>query len=149
MSPFDAAHRAVLGALADVLIPAGEAMPSASQADVAGQWLDAALAAVPEVSAPLAALLDEAGSEDPAAAIARLKANDPPGFDVLCGVVAGAYFLNPEVRQAIGYPGQQAVPIVPEAPADYEQDGLLASVISRGPIYRPTPAPTSRPPGGG
>ena len=52
---------------------------------------------------------------------------------------AGAYFLNPEVRQAIGYPGQQAVPIVPEDPPDYEQDGLLASVIARGLIYRPTP----------
>jgi len=30
------------------------------------------------------------------------------------------------------------VSIVPEDPPDYEQDGLLASVIVRGPIYRPT-----------
>jgi hypothetical protein len=32
------------------------------------------------------------------------------------------------------------VPIVPEDPPDYEQDGLLTSVIARGPIYRPTPS---------
>ena len=31
------------------------------------------------------------------------------------------------------------LPIVPEDPPDYEQDGLLASVIARGLIYRPTP----------
>jgi len=31
------------------------------------------------------------------------------------------------------------VPIVPVDPPDYERDGLLASVIERGPIYRPTP----------
>jgi hypothetical protein len=31
------------------------------------------------------------------------------------------------------------VAIVPEQPPDYEQDGLIASVIARGPIYRPTP----------
>ena len=72
-------------------------------------------------------------------AVQALQTEDPLGFDLLCTVVAGAYFLNPEVRQAIGYPGQQAVPIVPEEPPDYEQDGLLASVIARGPIYRPTP----------
>jgi len=53
--------------------------------------------------------------------------------------VAGAYFPNPAVRQTIGYPGQQAVPIVPEDPRDYEHDSLLASVNARGPIYRPTP----------
>jgi hypothetical protein len=143
VSQFDGVQRATLAALADVVIPAGEGMPSASQADVAGQWLDAALAALPEVSAPLLALVDEASSEDPAAAIARLKANNPLGFDLLCSVVAGAYFLNPEVRRAIGYPGQERVPIVPENPPDYEQDGLLASVIARGPVYRPTPAPVS------
>jgi hypothetical protein len=53
--------------------------------------------------------------------------------------VAGAYFLNPEVRRLIGYPGQEARPIEPEDPPDYEQDGLLASVVERGPIFRPTP----------
>jgi hypothetical protein len=33
------------------------------------------------------------------------------------------------------------VPIQVQDPPDYEQDGLLASVIARGPIYRPTPPP--------
>jgi hypothetical protein len=50
--------------------------------------------------------------------------------------------LNPTVRKAIGYPGQQPVPIDPETPPDYEQGGLIASVIARGRIYRPTPGRT-------
>jgi hypothetical protein len=58
---------------------------------------------------------------------------------VLAEVVAGGYFLNPKVRSAIRYAGQQSVPIAHDEPPDYEQDGLIASVIARGPIYRRTP----------
>jgi hypothetical protein len=130
---FESQHRATLAALADVLIP------SASQAGVAGHWLDEVLTALPEVAAPLATLLLDCAGQAPAAAVGRLQRDDPASFDLLCTVVAGAYFLNPAVRQQIGYPGQQAVPIQAESPPDYEQDGLLASVISRGPIYRRTP----------
>jgi hypothetical protein len=138
----NAEQRARLAALADMLIPAGsgEQLPSASQAGIAERWLDEVLTALPEVGEPLAAMLDALGSEEPSAAIARLQISDPVGFELLCTVVAGAYFLNPDVRQMIGYPGQQAVPMQVEEPPDYEQDGLLASVIARGPIYRPTPS---------
>jgi len=122
-----------------MLIPAGDGLPSASQAAAANQGLDQVLGSLPETEVPLAALLDKLCGADPAEAIATLQTEDPAEFDLLRTVVAGAYFLNPEVRQAIGYPGQQAVPIVPEDPPDYEQDRLLASVIVRGPIYRPTP----------
>ena len=89
-------------------------------------------------------MIEASRGADPAAALARLRASDPGGFGVLAEVVAGAYFLNPEVRRAIGYRGQHQVPIVPETPPDYEQDGLLASVVGRGPIYRPTPPRTGK-----
>jgi hypothetical protein len=52
-------------------------------------------------------------------------------------VVTAAYFMNPEVRQAVGYTGQGPLPLDPRV--DYMEDGLLESVIKRGPIYRPTP----------
>jgi hypothetical protein len=52
--------------------------------------------------------------------------------------VPGAYFLNPKIRAAFGYAGQEAVPIDPNAPPDYLEGGLLDSVINRGPVYRPT-----------
>jgi hypothetical protein len=136
---FDAARRAVLAAVADVLIPKGDGMPSASEAGVAARWLDEVLRLRPDFGPPLATVLDAMKAVDPAAGVARVRAEDPAGFGVLAEVVAGGYFLNPEVRKAIGYPGQQSVPIQQEDPPDYEQDGLIASVISRGRVYRPTP----------
>jgi hypothetical protein len=136
---FDAPRRAVLAAVADVLIPKGDGMPSASEAGVAGRWLDEVLRLRPDFGPPLATVLDNMKGVDPAAAVARVRTEDPAGFGVLAEVVAGGYFLNPEVRKAIGYPGQQSVPIQQEDPPDYEQDGLIASVISRGRVYRPTP----------
>jgi hypothetical protein len=136
---FDADRRQVLAAVADVLIPKGDGNPSASEAGVAERWLDEVLRLRPDFGPPLAAVLDGMKGVDPAAAVAGLRADDPGGFGVLAEVVAGGYFLNPEVRSAIGYPGQQSVPIQHEQPPDYEQDGLIASVIARGRVYRPTP----------
>jgi hypothetical protein len=135
----DEQQRASLAALADVLIPAAEGMPSGAQAGVAERWLDEVISILPEVEGALSVLLASVDVANPSREVARLQTEDPAAFDLVCTVVAGAYFLNPDVRQAIGYPGQQAVPIVPETPPDYEQDGLLASVIARGPVYRPTP----------
>jgi hypothetical protein len=134
---FDEHDRKVLAALADVLIPAGANMPSASQAGVAEQWLDEVLAARPDLISGLADVLKKAHGGDPAEAVADLQAHDEAAFAVLADIVPGAYFMNPEVRAAIGYAGQGARPIDPRA--DYLDDGLLDSVLSRGPLYRPTP----------
>jgi hypothetical protein len=136
---FDGVRRAVLAAVGDVLIPKGDGMPSASEAGVAMRWLDEVLRLRPDFGPQLAAVLDRIKGADPAAGVERLRAEDPAGFGVLAEVVAGGYFLNPQVRSAIGYPGQESVPIEHEQPPDYERDGLIASVIARGPVYRPTP----------
>ena len=140
LARFDPGRRAALEAVANLLIPSGDGMPSASEAGVAGRWLDEVLRLRPDFGPPLAAVLDGLIGTDPEVALARLRSTDPAGFGVLAEVVAGGYFLNPKVRSAINYPGQQSVAIVPEQPPDYEQDGLIASVIARGPIYRPTPS---------
>ena len=142
LARFDPGRRAALAAVADLLIPIGDGMPAASEAGVAGRWLDEVLQLRPDFGPPLAAVLDRLIGVDPKAALDLLRADDPAGFGVLAEVVAGGYFLNPKVRSAIRYPGQQSVPIASEQPPDYEQDGLIASVKARGPIYRPTPRPT-------
>ena len=131
--------RTVFAGLADVLIPAGAGMPSGGEVALRHGALDAVLGIRPDVAKGLAALLDAARGADPAAEVDRLRADDPDGFQLLTTVVAGGYFLDDGVREALGYRGQQAVPIERQTPPDYEQDGLLASVIERGPIYRPTP----------
>ena len=138
---FDDEERALLASLADVLIPAGDGMPAASQADVAGEWLDAVLTARPDLAIGLKDVLNKARHRNPSEVIADLRANDHAAFDVLAEIVPGAYFMNPDVQQAIGYAGRSARPIDPHP--DYNDNGLLESVMGRGPIYRPTPKPAS------
>jgi hypothetical protein len=132
----DQQERAILAQLADVLIPQGEDMPSASQAGVAGEWLDAVLLARPDLITGLKALLQRAASRVPAEVVAEWRASDPAAFGILAEVVPGGYFMNPDVRSALGYQGQNPLAIDPRP--DYMEDDLLASVIRRGPIYRPT-----------
>jgi hypothetical protein len=134
---FDSGDRALLARLGDVLIPASDRMPSASQADVSGRWLDAVLAARPDLAPRLRDVLGKARGRDPSETMASFRQHDPAAFEVLAEIVPGAYFMNPDVRRAIGYDGQVPRPMDPRP--DYMEDGLLESVIRRGPIYRPTP----------
>jgi hypothetical protein len=137
--------RETLAGLADALIPAADGMPAASEAGAAGRWLDEVLRVRDDLEQPLRAVLDRARGADPGAEVDRLQLEEPEAFEALSTAVAGAYFLNPDVRRLIGYPGQERRPIVAEDPPDYERDGLLASVAGRGTIFRPTPE--SRRPG--
>lgn len=132
------AQRAQLGAIADQLIPAGGGMPSASEAGVAGQYLDEVLTSLPDLRAPLEAALGPVEGLDADAALALLR-EDAASWGVLTAIAGGAYFMNPSIREAIGYPGLERRPIDEHAAPDYLADGLLDSVIARGPVYRPTP----------
>jgi hypothetical protein len=116
-----------LAPLADQLIPGEDGMPSASEAGATGRWLEAVLAARPDLRAPLEGLAAEE-------TIAGLAERDPAGWAALTSAVVAAYYFNPEVCERIGYAGQQAIPL---GPADHEE--LLESVKARPPVYRPTP----------
>jgi hypothetical protein len=137
-----APERAILGSLADLLIPATRSMPSASQAGVTGEWLDAVLTTRPDLSDSLAAILVAARGVDPSEAIERLKREG--GFDLLAELVTNAYCMNPDIRSRMRYPLQQAVPIDPSDGEDAEAQSLIESVRARGPIYRPTPDDVAR-----
>jgi hypothetical protein len=134
---FDPEERAVLGALADVLIPAGEGLPSASDAGVARDGLDQVLSFRPDLVDALKRLIAAARGCSAAAFVAELPRNDPAGFALLAELVPGAYFLNARVREELGYTGQKARPIAPRS--DDLDDDLLQPVIERGQIYRATP----------
>jgi len=136
---FDAAQRASLAALSDVLIPAGDGFPSASQAGIAAEGLDQVISFQPGIAAGLMNVLEKSKARPPAEVVAELQKNDPAAFGVLAELVAGAYFLNPLVRARLGYTGQGPHPIDPHP--DYLDGGLLQSVLSRGPVYRTTPGP--------
>jgi hypothetical protein len=132
-------NRERLAELADQLIPAEGGMPSASEAGAVGEWLDAVLKARPDFEVPLTGLEASTAGLEPAEAIAALPERDPAGWSALTAAVVAAYYMNPDVCARIGYAGQQALPLDPDARPDYLQDGLLHSVTSRGPVYRATP----------
>jgi hypothetical protein len=140
---FNPDDRKRLAELADVLIPAADGHLSATAAYVAGRGLDQYLITCPETAAGLHQVLLKTGNAAAAAAVETLRTRDPATFGLLAEFTAGAYFLNPQVREAIRYAGQTPQPIDPTP--DYLDDGLLESVIQRGPIFRPTP--TIRPGG--
>ncbi len=126
--------RETLAGLADALIPEGDGMPSASQAGATGALLDEVLAVRGDLEEPLAELTAAARGADPTTEVERLKSEDPPLFEALTTAVAGGYFLSPDVRERLGYPGQQAKKLED----DFDQE-LLQPVIDRGTIFRPAP----------
>jgi hypothetical protein len=136
---FDEEDRRTYARLADVLIPAKDQYPSASQAGVAGVLLDVVLRSRPDLSGGLRGVLSSAKGQDPSEFVFGLEKEDPEAFGVLTILVRGAYFMNPTVRRLFGYRGQLAEPIDYEARPEYLEDDILQPVIQRGPIYRPTP----------
>lgn len=141
----DEARRATLAALADVLVPAADGLPSASEADPAGKWLARALAARPDLVPALEAVLEAARGREPAEEARRLSEEDPAGFDALATIVSGAYYMNVKVRKRIGYPGQKPSPPYPDEAEYYLRDGLLDPVVARGPLTPPVPTAATPP----
>ncbi len=133
----DARQRELFAKLADTLIPASENMPSYSESDANGEFLDAVFVARPDLHDALCELLARVGDQSPADVVKDLQSHAPDEFAVLAEIVPAAYFMNPAIREAIGYSGQGPQPI--DVRVDYMEDGLLESVIRRGPVYRPTP----------
>nr|MCW2727369.1 hypothetical protein [Aeromicrobium sp.] len=127
------AERERFAQIADVLIPSAEGMPSASQADVDTVWIDVALTHRPDLDELFRSALVVGDGLPGAEIVELLNAEHIPAFEALGTLTAGAYFLNPEIRVRIGYPGQ--VPTIPRNDVDSYSD-LLENVVERGPVYR-------------
>ncbi len=123
--------------LADVLVSASaEGLPVPSRVSVERDLLDRTIADRPDLRAPLTAILAGAAGRDPAEEVRRLQRDDGRAFVVLANAVAGAYYMHPDVKRAIGYPGQTPR-YSEEDPAEEDRiRELLRPVIERGPIYR-------------
>ena len=132
-----AAQRATLSALADVLVTERRGMPAASKVGVAGELIDRTLDAAPALAGPLIGLLDEASSDAPGTFVRKLAAERPGDFAVLSTTVVGAYYLSGEVRELIGYPGQEPSPLPVAAEPEYLD--MLERVYERHPGYREAP----------
>lgn len=140
MSLLSDSQRATFAAIADVLIPEAEGMPSASQVDVHGAMIDHILGLRPDLREALLRGLDAAAGKDAQGAANDLNRSDAAALSAIGLAAAAGYYMTPRVRELIGYPGQQSRPEAdPDATPEYVANGMLQQVIDRGPIYRPTP----------
>jgi hypothetical protein len=120
--------------VADALIPAAPEleMPSAVEAGILDRLVPRALQARPDLAAPLVSALADLPAAAPADPLGALRALEGARFDLLCHVVAGAYFLDDSINRRLKYPGQEALGYDP----DYEEiEEVIDRVIARGPVY--------------
>lgn len=117
-------ERTRLNALADQLIPArGTDRLSASQAGIFGPLFDRAAladAGLPQLYRDALAGLPEN------APIWQLRDSNPVLFERIAETTAAIYFMSPEVRAEIGFPGREPRPARID-PAQIE--GLLMPVV--------------------
>ena len=131
--------RAAFIAIADVLIPEDAGMPAASRADVGGPVLDRILSLRDDLKEPFFRGLHAVTGKEPTAAAKALNTDDPMALATIGLVASAAYYMSPEIRQLIGYPGQEKRSFDADATPEYVTNGMLQVVIDRGPIYRSTP----------
>ncbi len=127
--------RARLVVVADLLVPAGDGMPAASEVDLVERWLPRVLAADPSLDPDVRAVA-ACGTW---AELEALHARDATTFDRAAWAIVCAYTMHPRVRKRMGYPGQGPSPILPDESEWYLRDDILAPVRERGPIYVATP----------
>jgi hypothetical protein len=131
-------ERQVFAALADVLIPEAEGMPSASQIGIHAGPLNRVLELRPELGQDLQRGLTAAAGVDPAQAAKILNRQDPDALGAIGLIASAAYYMQPRVHELLNYPGQVSRPARPKEENDYERGGMLQAVIDRGRIYRQT-----------
>src|ERR1700712_3569282 len=99
-------QRSLLARLADTIVPRSEGRPSAGDILRTPAALDRVLVARPDLLAPLMTILQEFRDPPSLASLDRLSIHQPKQFSALMQVVAGAYYLDDGIREAVDYAGQ-------------------------------------------
>lgn len=112
----DPDQRRSFAALADVLIPASDPMPSATAAGVPDALLDQVLGYRPDLAEPFAEAVAWCKGKDPEAALDALSVQQPEQFQALTVLTAGAYFLSHQTKAALAYDPRRARPSTTSTP---------------------------------
>lgn len=134
-SGLDATQLATFAAVAAHLIPAAHGMPSAGEV-VGDARIAFVLGARPDLAEALGGALRAELGDDPAARLAALERDEPDQGAALVMVIVGGYYTDRDVRERLGYPGQEAKPVQSWRYPEYIEEGLTDQVIARGPVWR-------------
>jgi hypothetical protein len=135
LAGLDAAERATLSAIADRLIPAAAGMPSAADV-LSDDRLRFVLNARPDLIEPLQVALRRELGDDVGARLEALGRDEPSTLGALQLVIVGGYYTDRHVRELIGYPGQMALEVRSWEYPVYLEEGLIDTVLARGPAWR-------------
>ncbi|MFT4010106.1 MAG: hypothetical protein QM655_08700 [Nocardioidaceae bacterium] len=133
-------ERKVLTAVADMLIPAGDGMPSASSVGVLTEGIDEIASLRPDLRTTSQEAVGLLGAGVPGS-VADLRAALPDHFAAVSELLASAYFLRPEVAALLGYRARKAIPLDDEMLRLRELEHLTKPVVSRGNTWRRTEGP--------
>jgi hypothetical protein len=140
MANLSSEQRAAFAAVADLLIPAYKKYPSATSVGVHEKMLDDVLGFRPDLVDAFLRGVAAIDSTNLSASVNTLYKADPDAFNAISLAASGGYYMTPEVRQVLGYPGQESVPYDAHEVPDFLMNHRLENVSRRGPIYRSTPA---------
>lgn len=134
----DEAVRTGLATIFDLLLPGTEKLPSGRSIGAHLEWLDRVLEADPRLVA-VVIQAGEAASQSDSCSLDEVAVWVGADLDALIFTLHAAYYMAPEVRAVLGYPGQTRRPISLAKPDEVVSDELLAPVKQRGSVYVPTP----------
>lgn len=110
------------------VIPGSDTMPCFADIPGQEQGMDRVLGARPDLISELVRGLS-GDEQDPERLLAHLRDRDPGAYRAILLVTASVYFLEPVVRARIGYAGQEARPLKPDAFPAYIAEGLLDHLL--------------------
>lgn len=116
-----------------VFLPAWRDMPDASRLGIENVQLEQVLKARPDLHAPLVTVLGRLQAPVDTTQIAALREASLAEFLALRALVCGAYYLDPLVKAALGYPGQQA--LTPSR-GGFGGEDLVVAMMERPKQYR-------------
>ncbi len=135
LADLDGQARTVLLAIAEHLIPAAHGMPSAA-AVVNDDRVRFVLTSRPDLVEPLRAALRPEVGEDVEARLDALGRAEPATLAALQLVIVAAYYTDRNVRELVGYNGQEAIEVKSWIYPPYLEEGLIDAVMARGPTWR-------------
>lgn len=131
-------QRATFAGLAGLLIPRHGRMPAITELAEYDSLLDRVLGYRPDIVDDLIRGLTAAEGQDASEAANRISQNDAAAFNAISLAASACYYLSDEVRELVGYPGQDKSLYDPDETPVYLTNGMIERVMRRGPIYRTT-----------
>lgn len=131
-------HRATFAGLAELLIPQHGRMPAITALAGYEKLLDRVLAYRPDIVDDLIRGLESARGLGASEAANRMSQKDAGAFNAISLAASACYYMSDEVKELLGYPGQDKSQYDPDETPVYLSNGMIERVMRRGPIYRTT-----------